>query len=334
MIVKTYEYILQHEEDFIIVDVRTSSEFSKQTIPGAINIPLFTNDEYQDIGKIYKSIGKRAAVLKGIEYTENKLKDLYLSFYELYGHKKKIAIFCSRGGMRSTSVVNFISNFSISVVKIDGGYKAYRRHVLDNLPALFESKNFISIYGSTGSGKTRILHELRNQGYNILDLEGCANHRGSLLGDVGLKKQNSQKMFESLVYDTLRKTTSNTVYTEGESRRIGFVVMPQYMYDKLSDSRKVIVETTLKNRVNNILEDYVLKNNDEEIIIALRRFEKYLSKDKVESYILQVMKGDYESVIIDLIENYYDKRYKYAERFEKKIFFKTINECVEELLRK
>ncbi len=334
MIVKSYEDILKNESKYILVDVRCPREYEKETIPNAINIPIFTDHEYETIGTIYRNKGKRDAVLQGIEYVQPKLKELYLSFYEIYQQGKTIVVFCKRGGMRSSSVANYITNFSLPVIKLEGGYKFYRQYVLSQLPELFSSKKFTAIYGNTGTGKTRILYELQKKGECILDLEGCANHRGSLLGSVGLTKPNSQKMFESLVFDSLRKTKCDEIYVEGESRRIGYVVMPQFMYDTLRDAKKIVVETSIENRVKIIKSDYVDSVDKADIIAGLRNLEKYIATAQIELYISHIENNEFEIVIKDLFENYYDKRYKGVDGECRKIYFESIAECVEKIVKK
>lgn len=324
-----YNDVIKNDSRYILVDVRCPREYEKETIPGSYNIPLFSDEEYETVGTIYKTHGKRDAVLKGLSYVEKKLTMLYERFYELYQRDKEIVVFCARGGMRSTSVVNFIVNFSLPVVKLEGGYKNYRKHVLENLPELFLSKEYISIYGNTGCGKTLILKRLQSESYDVLDLEGCANHRGSLLGSIGLGKQSSQKMFESLVYDSLRKSKGNVIYTEGESRRIGYIIMPQYMFDKLSSATKITVSTSIENRVKIIADDYIESAIDnDEIIETLYKMEKYISKNILDGYAELIRKNEYQEVIRDLIVNYYDKRYKNDTDGCETIYFETIDECV------
>ncbi len=334
MVVKTYEEILQDETKYIIVDVRCLREFEKETIPNAINIPIFNDEEYETLGTVYRNVGKREAVLKGIEFVQPKLKQLYLDFYNVYQQGKSIVVFCKRGGMRSSSVANYISNFSLPIVKLEGGYKSYRRHVLQQLPELFNSKTYTVIYGNTGTGKTKILYELQKRGKCILDLEGCANHRGSLLGSVGLSKQHSQKMFESLVFDSLRKSSCEEIYVEGESRRIGYVVMPQYMFDKIIDSKKIVVETSIDNRVEIIKSDYVVGVEKSDIIEGVEKLKKYIPSKTVDEYIRQIENDDFEVVIKDLFENYYDKRYKGVVGEYEKIKFNSIEECVDKIVKK
>ncbi len=333
MRVKTYEEILETEDKYILVDVRTPREFRKSTIPGAINIPLFNDEEYERVGTLYKKLGKQKAIVEALELVGPKIKELYLQFYESFERDKEFVVFCARGGLRSSCVVNFISNFSLSTIKLDGGYKKYRNHVNQTLPQLFSDKSFIALYGNTGCGKTKILTELDKQGYDVLDLEKCANHRGSLLGSIGLGVEHSQKMFESLVYDMLRNSESDLVYTEGESRRIGHIIMPTYMFEVLKGAKKIVVTTSIENRVEIIKSEYLSNTCNDEIITQLNKLRKYTSNKQVDEYITNVKASNYDIVIKDLIENYYDKKYKSnSTTSETTIEFKNILDGVNKIL--
>ncbi len=206
MRVVEYSQILENEDNYILVDVRCPREYKNATIPGALNIALLSDQEYEIVGTLYKQEGRKIATLKAMEYVGPRLKELFLSFDKVFERNKEIAIFCARGGMRSSCVINFLSNFSFPIVKVNNGYKGYREYVRENLAHLFNQKSFLMLYGKTGVGKTELLKELKNRNYDILDIEGCANHRGSLLGSIGLSEPSSQKMFESYLFDSLRKS--------------------------------------------------------------------------------------------------------------------------------
>lgn len=330
-----YEDIIKSEEKYILVDVRSPREYNISTIPGAINIPLLNDTEYEEVGTIYKQIGRKEATIRAIEIVGPKLKEIYLAFDQLFERDKEFVLFCARGGMRSSSLINFLVNFSLPVIKLNYGYKSYRKTVTTMLPELFDSKQFIVLYGKTGVGKTEILLELANKGCEILDLEGCANHRGSLLGSIGLSKPNSQKMFESLIFDSLRRSKGNIIYCEGESRRIGNVMLPQYMFDKFIKSKGIFIETSIENRIDIIKRDYLKGDIDKkEIINALNKLSKYISDKTIDEYILNIEKDCYDSVIESLITNYYDRSYRFSnESLKDNISYNTIEECIEKIIK-
>lgn len=305
-----YEDLIKNEDRYIIVDVRTPSEFEHSTIPGAINIPLLSDDDHKQVGTIYKQIGRKEATKKALELFSPRLVNMYESFDDLVVRGKEIVVFCARGGMRSTTLVSFLQTLAIPVVKLEYGYKAYRNVINSNLENLVKSKKFVTLFGNTGVGKTNILYKLDSAGYDVLDLEKFANHRGSLLGHIGLGNQTSQKMFESLVYDQLRKC-GDIVFVEGESKRIGKIMLPGYLYDAVHSSYSLHLTTSIKNRVENIKADYVNEaTTKEELIDAVERLRKYSNDNVVDEYISMIENNDFDLVIEELIVNYYDKRYK------------------------
>lgn len=332
MRVITYEEVLKNEDKYILVDVRTSKEYSYSTIPGAINIMLLNNEQHKIVGTLYKEEGRRVATKKALELFGPNLVNIYEEFENVSFKGKEIIIFCARGGMRSTTLVNFLHSLAIPVIKLDHGYKGYRKYVLDNLEEMFTSKNYITLYGNTGVGKTVILHKLKEQGVDILDLEQCARHRGSLLGDIGLEAQYSQKMFESLVFDQLRNS-GDTIFVEGESKRIGSILLHNYMYEAIHSCRKVILQTTIENRIEIIKDDYLKTGfSKEEMITAVKRLGKYVTAKTVNQYVNLIENDNYDEVIRVLIEEYYDKKYKSSIcEDDEIIFYNYVDEAVEKL---
>ena len=208
----------------------------------------------------------------------------------------------------------------INAFKLDGGYKGYRKYINTHLPALIENIKFVVLYGNTGVGKTHILEALRNKGVDILDLEGCANHRGSALGSVGLGQQNTQKMFESLVYEFLVNRKTNLVFVEGESKRIGNDIIPTYLYDAMTNGINIKIEASMEIRVDNILKDYV-HNTDGELIYSLNFLRNQLGNENIDRYIELINKHEYIKVIQELIVKYYDPLYQYKNRKYNRVFY-------------
>ncbi|MFV0425282.1 MAG: tRNA 2-selenouridine(34) synthase MnmH [Bacilli bacterium] len=325
----TYEDVLKKEDKYIMVDVRTSKEHSHSTIPGALNIPLLQDDDHRMVGTIYKQFGRKEATKKALEVFGPNLLSIYEQFESLVVRNKEIVVFCARGGMRSTTLVSFLQTLAIPVLKLDFGYKGYRNYVMTHLESLVKGKSYITLYGNTGVGKTKILQSLESRGYDVLDLELCANHRGSLLGHIGLGSQMSQKMFESLVFDNLR-TLGNFIIVEGESKRIGKVILPNYLYDAIHQGYKVVLSTTLENRVANIEKNYLANvSSNEEVIEGLNSLKKYIPLEIVNGYIDEIQNNNFKLVIESLIINYYDKKYKISNNQDGKIInFTTTNEAV------
>lgn len=298
-----------HKEDYIFIDLRSESEYKDETILGAINIPILNDEERKKVGRSYKKESVENAKLLGLEFVGKKLPHMYKEISALNEKDKTLVFFCSRGGYRSSSIVSLLSAIGTHSIKLEDGYKGYRHHIVEKLPSLVEDIEFVVLYGNTGTGKTEILKYLREEGADVLDLEGAANHRGSILGSVGLGEQNSQKMFESILYHTLKDRKNDIVFTEGESKRIGRDVIPKYIFSKIKNGIHINITSPIEYRIETILKDYV-HGTDDELIEAIICLEKRLGKTKVKKYISMIKKDNYKEVIRELMVNYYDPLYE------------------------
>lgn len=316
----------------LLVDVRSPGEFEEATIPGAVNIPLFTNEDREIIGTVYTKESVEKAKELGVKAASKRLPVIYKEITKLEKKYDSLVLFCARGGMRSSSLVSLLTPLGVNTYKLTGGYKGYRAHVNKELPGVIPGVRFVVIHGNTGVGKTKLLKTLKDMGEDVLDLEECANHRGSLLGSVGLGSPRSQKMFESLVLENLKGRGSNLVFVEGESKRIGNVIIPEFLYQAMEAGIHIKVEADLGYRVGNILEEYVGKNN-EEIIDALNLLRKHISSGKIDRYIEMVNANDFEDVIRELMVKYYDpmyenKEYDFAAIIKNRDIRKTCEEII------
>jgi tRNA 2-selenouridine synthase len=320
-------------DGYLIIDVRSPGEFENATIPGAVNMPIFDDEERKVIGTVYTQESVEKAKKLGMEAAAKKLPRIYEKLSKLDKEHEKLVLFCARGGLRSSSLVSLFTSLGLDVYKLSGGYKGYRAYISENLPKSVEGVKFVVIHGNTGVGKTNILKGLKEIGYSVLDLEECANHRGSLLGSVGLGEQNSQKKFESLIYDTLKNRKSDKVFVEGESKKIGNIIIPEYLFNAMKVGVKVKLEADIDLRVKNILSEYVNKNN-EEIIYALNLLRKHISGKSIDRYIEMINKNDYENVIKELMIKYYDPLYESKEHdFALVLNFTGVDETCESLLK-
>ena len=333
VIAQSYEKLSANKGKVIFIDVRTPKEYREAHIPGAVNIPVFSDKDREIVGTIYKQEGKRNAIKEALKIVGPKVLDLYLQFEECHKGKNRMVIYCARGGMRSSTITALMKELSLPLIKLENGYKGYRQYINDNLPVLVKKFQFVTLYGKTGSGKTDILKRLKNEGYDILDLEACANNRGSLLGDIGLGEKYTQKYFESLVFESLANAESNIIITEGESRRIGNIVMPPYLYEVLINSRKLYIETSLKRRTEIIKKEYLKDDvSKEEIISSIERLRKYINEKQIEEFVNGVKNEDYDKVIKDLMIKYYDKAYSSKGKTYERVFNNDDEDkCVKEL---
>lgn len=300
------------KKEYLIVDVRSEGEYNECTINGAYNLPILNNEERKYIGTLYKEDIEKAKI-EAVKIGSKKLPDIVEKFFSLQKEYEKIVIFCARGGMRSGVLGDMLSSLGIKVSKLHGGYKYYRKFISQNLPLVNDGVKYIVLHGNTGVGKTRILHELKAIGYDILDLEECANHRGSLLGDVGLSKIQSQKQFESNLYESLANRKSNIIFVEAESKRIGNVIVPTYIYDNMISGEHLFIDADIQFRTSIIMEEY-LKGEacKEDILNCLNKLEKYISQRNVHRYKEMIMNNEYAEVVEELMVKYYDPMYTHT----------------------
>lgn len=319
----TYEEVLASSKKKTIgfVDVRSPKEYQLSTIPGAVNIPVMDDEAREVIGKMYKAGQIDDAKQYGVTWASARLPEMYAQYRQLLNEYDELALFCSRGGMRSDTIFSLLKALGLPVSRIKGGYKAYRHYVLEHLAEQVTRVQFVTLYGLSGSGKTDILAELSKLGANVLDLEACANHRGSLLGSIGLTAPHSQKMFESMLFDASRNwQTGDVVFTEGESRRIGQAVMPQPLYEQIQNGQKIFIDAALPYRVNQIYHDYVEATDVTELINTLSYMGKVMNQDRVAKMQQQLKDGEAKSVIETLLVSYYDPKYSYRKKTYAKTF--------------
>ena len=298
----------------VLIDARSPAEFAEATIPGAINIPILDDAERDEVGTLYKQVGKAAARRRGVALVAPKIPAMVEQAADLQsGTALPVVVFCWRGGMRSLALTQFLELAGIPACQLLGGHKGFRRHVLD----FFEQGQWgrlIVLRGLTGVGKTHYLHRLAEIGAPVIDLEGLANHRGSAFGNLGLPPQPTQKMFEALVWNELCRIPQGAfALVEGESRHIGRVALPIRLYDSLQAETSIWLKTDMSTRIKNILADYPaldgLKANFTEPIRALK---ERLGKKTVNRYLELLDAGEWAGLVRELMENYYDPLYQHT----------------------
>ena len=317
----------QLDGEYILIDLRSPQEYSDFTIPGAVSLPLFDNEERKLIGTVYNHESVEKAKKIGVDFASKKLPMLYEEISKLKKDHDKVVLFCERGGLRSSSVCSLLSSLGVGAVKLRGGYKGYRSVVNAALPMLNSQVNYIVIHGYTGTGKTELLKILEDRGHDVLDLEKYANHRGSLLGDVGLGSRVSQKQFESLVYDRLKGRKSDEVFLEGESSRIGNIVVPHYIMESMKAGRHILAEGSLDKRVSRIVEEYTQHVDCKtDIKNSLEKLGRHISTKRIEEYTRRIEEDNYCEVAKDLMIRYYDPMYENEQKeFEYELTVNTDN---------
>ncbi len=330
-----------HMKDLIFIDVRSESEYEQDTIPGAINMPVLNNSEREHVGYVYTQVDRDKAKTLGLKYASTKLVEFYEKAKSIEKNKKNIALFCYRGGMRSNSVANVLSTMGINLYLIKGGYKSYRKYVLEELVKHEGKYNYIVLHGYTGTGKTKILKMLESHGKSILDLESLAKNAGSVFGNIAFEgESNSQKKFESLLLDKFENIDDSFIFTESESKRVGKAVLPEFLFNDMEKGYHVLIETTLEKRVENLVDDYISNapcTIDEEIEKAIKKLRKKIGGDKVDILIEELGKKNYSIIARELMINYYDPLYKYSiekqSKYHKIIRYTDIEYAVMELIK-
>ncbi len=325
--------------DGTIIDVRSPKEFIKGHIPGAKNIPLFSDKEREIVGTAYKKDGQMKALLIGLEFTQNKIELLKsaLTTFSKNNRNKKIAaikIYCWRGGMRSSSIAWLANNLGLETITLTGGYKQYRNWVLQQ----FNKKLPLKLLGGrTGVGKTDLLLALKQKGFYVVDLEGLANHRGSSFGGLGLNSQPSTEQFENLLANSLNKARfyNQSIFLEAESANLGKCRLPNGLLSQMKNAPIFELTRTRKERVDQLTSIYS-KNTKEDLYEATLRIQKRLGPNRTTEAINAIRESNWEKACIAILD-YYDKCYDYE--LEKRSRRKTIDisgfsieEAVEEII--
>lgn len=298
---------LKHNEGEIIIDVRTPAEFEKGHLPGAYNVPLFTNEERAIVGTIYKKEGRQPAILKGLELVGPKLHQL-VSEVEKIGAKSTVKLYCWRGGMRSGSVAWLMETYGFKTATLKGGYKSFRRRIVD----AFATPYTIHVLGGrTGSGKSKVLDSLYHSGYQIIDLEKMAHHKGSSYGHIGELPPPTQESFENrLGYALILLDKSKPVWIEDESRMIGSKHVPDPFFQQMRDAPVLFFDVEFLSRVDHLTEEYG-KYPKEDLIAATKKIEKRLGPQQTKDAIQAIEENRLKDACITILK-YYDKTYDFG----------------------
>ena len=299
-------------ERAMFIDLRSPVEFKDAHIPGALNIPLFSDQERSEVGIIYRYQGPTAAKGKGLEVVAPRLASLVSEIQEK-ARGNNLVLYCWRGGDRSNAVAKVLDIMQVDGFRLAGGYKAYRTYVLQELNELPRGR-MVVIHGLTGTGKTAIIKQMAEDGWPAADLEGLANHRGSVFGGLGLGEQPGQKLFDSLLYETLIQFADHRyLIVESESKKIGSVFLSDNLYAKMKKGLHVLIYDNLENRVNRLHREYVENtgNNNDDFLACMQGLTRYFGKTKTNELTKLIKESKLWEAIRVLLTEYYDPLYGY-----------------------
>lgn len=302
-------FAAQKKEIHTLIDVRSPKEFNEASIPGSINIPVFTNEERAEIGTIYKQVGAEEAKERGLVIFSRKLPAFISQFKQI---ETPITVFCWRGGMRSKTAATVLDLMGIHVNRLNGGVRSYRQWVVHELEMKeFKPKLFV-LNGYTGSGKTAILKQLTQKGYPVIDLEGMAGHRGSIFGQIGLEPSNQKKFDSLLLTEIVRYEDAPHVFIEGESKRIGRVCVPPFLNEKKEKGLQLFINLPIEVRVRNILEDYQPWKFPQHFKEAFQLIKKHIHTPIAKQIEADLESGEFAPATKLLLEYYYDPKYEHS----------------------
>ena len=308
---------LKKAEILPIIDVRTPAEYMQGHIPTAHNIPLFSDEERKKIGKTYKHAGQQDAIIMGLEYAGPKMKNLALRAADIAIHKE-LLVHCWRGGMRSASMAWLFKTTGLESQTLDGGYKAFRRHVLSFFNNDYQ---FIVIGGLTGSGKTDVLRALKDNEEQVIDLEQLAHHKGSAFGSLGEEMQDTNEQFENDIFWILNSLDKNRrIWIEDESRTIGRNTLPAGVHLNIRSAPLVFLDMQMNDRIERLVKDYA-KFPKKDLFEAINKIRPRLGDQTARLAIKGIEEGNYQKTV-ELVLAYYDKTYRYGlgERDENQVF--------------
>ena len=301
-----------HDQDYsMIIDVRSESEFAEDHIPGAISMPVLNDEERAEIGTLYKQVSPFEAKRRGAaivarniaQHIDTKLADAPKDFAPL--------VYCWRGGQRSGAMARILSEIGWKVTLVEGGYKTYRKQVLDGLDDVPPKLELIVLRGRTGTAKTRILRAAAGMGAQVIDLEGLAAHRGSLLGPEPGLAQPAQRQFESRLFDTMRRfDPRRPVFIEAESNKVGERHIPPALWQRMRGAKSLQITAPVEARVEYLVEDY------QHVIAEPGRLEPLLGwvtsrigHEAVEVWRDHMDRGDWSGFVSCVLKDHYDPAY-------------------------
>lgn len=295
----------------LIIDARSPHEYDEDHIPGAINLPVVDDAEYAEVGTLHRT-DPLAAYQLGARYSLRNVARHIETHLAHHPAKSRILVYCFRGGKRSKVWFDVLDTIGYRVEKLKGGWKAYRRWVNEQLASVPAQFRYIVLSGPTGCGKTRLLQALQRQGAQVLDLEGIAVHRGSIIGAVPGRAQPTQKMFDSLLLRRLSELDpARPVWVEAESKKVGQVQLPELLLSTMRQGMTIAVDAPMLQRVQLLREDYQhFEQDPASLIERLSYLRPLIGGKEFEEWQALADERRVPELLERLMRNHYDPAYR------------------------
>ena len=311
-ILKLDQFLSELDSFDLVIDVRSPAEFALDHIPDAVNFPVLSNDERVQIGTLYKQVSPFAAKKLGAALvSKNIAEHLEKHLLELPREWRPL-IYCWRGGERSGAFTHILNRIGWKAMQLESGYQGFRRTVIDGLEQAASTFTFQVICGMTGSGKTRVLQEVGQLDLQILDLEGLAVHRGSVLGNEPNIDQPSQKGFETALWNALRKLDpSQPVVVESESKKVGGLHIPDALMEKIRNGACIELRSSTQTRVSWLIREYhhFLTGTDN-FKDKLALLTTHYGKVQIAKWNEAIDAGNFPELVEELLVKHYDPSYQ------------------------
>ena len=311
-LITAQEAMARYDSFDAVVDARSEGEYAEDHLPGALNWPSLNNEERIRVGTLYKQVSPFEAQKVGAALVAaNIAGHLQAHVMDKPKHWQPL-IYCWRGGKRSHSLALVLGQIGLKAHLIEGGYKAFRKAVIEDTPARVRPLQLRVLCGPTGSGKTRLLQALAALGAQVLDLEAIACHRASVLGVIPGQSQPTQKAFETRLWDALRRLDpARTVFVEAESKKVGNLTIPDSLIEAMRASPCVRLDLSLPHRVQLLMEDYDRFASDADFFCQrLDRLTDLRGRAQIEAWKTQVQQGQTAQVVAELLQKHYDPGYE------------------------
>ncbi|QWD78689.1 tRNA 2-selenouridine(34) synthase MnmH [Polynucleobacter sp. MWH-Svant-W18] len=311
-ILKLEHFLSELDRFDIVIDVRSPAEFALDHIPGSVNYPVLSNEERIEIGTLYKQVSPFAAKKLGAAFVSRNISQHLETHLLEFPREWRPLIYCWRGGERSGAFTHILNRIGWKALQLEGGYQGFRRTVIDGLEQAANAFTFQVICGMTGSGKTKVLQEIGALGAQILDLEGLAVHRGSVLGNEPNIEQPSQKAFETALWNALRKLDpSKPVFVESESKKVGGLHIPDALMEKIRNGACIELRSSTQTRVSWLISEYhhfLIDTDNFKNKLAL--LTAHYGKVRIAKWNEAIDAGNFPELVEELLVKHYDPSYQ------------------------